>query len=68
MKIAKGPVRKLLVTITRLQDLVGRAQAFYENDRNPDGYELGGNALEEAFNLCVQATSDYYPTDAEEKP
>lgn len=49
--------RDLLVVIGRLQDLVGQAKAGYWNDRSPDRADAVVKPLEEAFDLCVEVTS-----------
>jgi hypothetical protein len=58
---ARGQVRKLLIVIGELQSLVGTARAFHENDRDPNGYVNGQDALTRAFELCLDATSEYEP-------
>ena len=47
--------RDLLVVIGRLQDLIGRSLSTHGNDRNPDGFEQGMRALNDAFQLCIEA-------------
>ncbi len=49
--------RDLLKVITKLQTLIGKAQALHGNDRNPNGFEQGQDTLNEAFNLCLDARS-----------
>lgn len=49
--------RDLLVVIARLQGYVGSAKAYHGNDRNPDGFELGQNELDKAFDLCVEVAA-----------
>lgn len=40
MQIVKKPSRQdLLKVVTRLQLLIGQAEAYHANDRNPDGFE-----------------------------
>jgi len=48
--------RDLLVIIGRLQGLVGEATAN-NHDRNPNRYAETMGALEDAFDLCVEALS-----------
>lgn len=56
-KLKRKPTRRdLLVVIGRLQDLIGQAMAAHGNDRNPDGFEQGQDALDAAHALCVAAT------------
>lgn len=62
-KIAKGNTRKLLIVIGKLQTLIGQAKNNHENDRNPNGFEKGQKALDEAFRLCLQARSEYDPVE-----
>jgi len=47
--------RDLAVVIGRLQDLIGCAKSFHDNDREPDGFEIGQKLLQEAFELCIEA-------------
>ena len=58
---ARGKVRKLLIVIGELHSLVGTARAFHENDRDPNGYVKGQGVLTQAFELCLDATSEYEP-------
>ncbi len=61
MKRRRPTRRDLLVVIGRLQDLIGQAFASYANDRNPNGFELGQDALNSAFYLCVKASAQDKP-------
>nr|WP_280971437.1 hypothetical protein [Cupriavidus gilardii]WDE72675.1 hypothetical protein [Cupriavidus gilardii] len=64
MEITKKPTRKeLLMVITELQGLIGRAMARHGNDRDRDGYEKGQKLLEQAHELCIQARTFDPPTD-----
>jgi hypothetical protein len=45
----------LLRTIMELQNLIGLASGLHGNDRNPNGFEKGQDALKEAFDLCIEA-------------
>lgn len=58
MDITKKPTRKELINIIfELQGLVGSAHQRHANDRDPMGFEIGQKKLEEALELCIQATS-----------
>jgi hypothetical protein len=60
--VKRKPTRRdLLVVVGRLQDLTGEALAKHGNDRNPDGFEQGMLALNEAFQLCIEATAQDPP-------
>lgn len=62
--VPKKPSRKdLLKVITRLQVLIGQAEAFHGNDRDPNGHEKGQKALRQAHELCIQARSFDPPTE-----
>jgi hypothetical protein len=62
--VHKKPSRRdLLKVITTLQHLIGTAMQNHGNDRNPNGYEAGQKALEQAHELCIQARSFDPPTD-----
>ena len=67
MKHARGDIRKLLTIIGEIQDRVGMAKSWHENDRDPSAWERGQELLQEAFDLCIVATSPFYPVDMEEK-
>jgi hypothetical protein len=53
MKISRPTRAELKEAIGRLQDLVGRARGCFLNDRNPDRAQHVLDALDEAFDLCV---------------
>ncbi len=64
MIITKKPTRlDLLKVVTKLQMLVGEASTFHGNDRDPNGFEKGQQALSEAFDLCLAARNFDPPTD-----
>ena len=50
--------RKKLGTV---QDLIGVAKGCHMNDRDPNGFEKGQKALDEAFGLVVELLSKYPP-------
>lgn len=53
--ITSKPTRQqLLRGITSLQDLFGKAMAYHGNDRDPNGFEKGSKALEQAHELCIE--------------
>lgn len=57
------PSRKdLLRVVGQLQDLIGQARAGYENDRASDRSVAVTKPLNDAFELCVLATSMDPPT------
>jgi uncharacterized protein (DUF1778 family) len=52
------PTRAVLLRVVEeLQNLIGQASAHHGNDRDPDSFELGQKALEQAHDLCIQARS-----------
>jgi hypothetical protein len=53
--VAKPTRRDLLVTLTRVQDLIGAAQGATYNDRIPDRSEAIRAPLATAFELCMAA-------------
>jgi len=53
--------RDLLIVISRLQDVIGKSTAAHGNDRDPNGFEEGMKALDEAFRLCIEASSQDDP-------
>lgn len=63
MKQARGEVKRLLTVIGEIQGKVGMARQWHFNDRQPGAFEKAQNLLQEAFDLCIQATSDYAPVD-----
>ncbi len=63
MKHARGDMRKLLIAIGEIQQLIGNARGLHDDDQNPRGFEDGQKQLHKAFELCVTATSEYYPVN-----
>ena len=59
--IAKGNVRKLLIKIGYVQDLISTAIRCNADDRNPHRFEQTQKSLETALDVCVEATSDFDP-------
>jgi hypothetical protein len=54
--LRRRPTRRdLLVVVGRLQDLVGRVRAAHSDDRDPEAFEKGARALDEALELCIEA-------------
>ena len=51
----------LAKTLGRIQDLVGRAMAAYENDRAPNRAEAVMVPLREAFDLLITIRGRYKP-------
>ena len=66
MKQARGETRKLLVIISELQGMIGMARGLHYADTDPHGFENAQKLLDKAFELCVQATSPYFPVDTKE--
>lgn len=62
MKKATGETKKIIKKVARIQHLVGQAKGSYWNDRQADRAKTVVDALEEAFNLCVEITGEYDPT------
>ena len=60
-KRARGEVKKLLIMILEVQNLVGKARGLHQNDRSQTSFEEAQNCLERAFALCVQATELFDP-------
>ena len=60
---ARGNVKKILLMVGEIQDLVGDARGLHWNDRDDNAFALAQNKLEQALNLCVEATSMYDPID-----
>lgn len=53
--LTKKPTRRqLLMGITRLQNLIGKAMSAHGNDRDPNGFEKGSRLLDEAHELCIE--------------
>ena len=63
MKQAKGQVKKLLQVLGEVQSLIGNAKVSHYNDRDRNAFVEAQEKLEKAFNLCVEASSEYYPFD-----
>ena len=54
----KKPARRpYLTALGRLQDLIGKADMWFGNDRDPHGFAKGRSALKEAFAICVNMRS-----------
>ena len=53
--------------LNRIQGLIGHAGALHGNDRDPNGFEQGQNAIKEAFKLCVEMLGKYPPVDMPER-
>ena len=62
-KIPRGNTRKLILYLGDIQTLIGRAKNSALNDRDTNQLEHVLEALEEAFNLCVEARSFYSPIE-----
>ena len=61
MTITRGEVRRLLITIGELQSLIGRGIAYHNDDRDQNGFQKGQKELQDAFEMCIVATSKYDP-------
>ena len=62
MKKATREVREILEKVSELQGLIGKANANFRDDRGVGAFERCGEALQEAFDLCVEIRSEYPPT------
>jgi hypothetical protein len=60
-KKRKPTRRDLLVVIGRLQHLIGQSKNCYFDDRDPNRADSVVKPLEEAFNICIEATSQDLP-------
>ena len=58
---ARGQTKKLLTTIRELQTLAGRAKAIYQNDRDRYTADKLVPVLDEMFDKCLEASSEYEP-------
>lgn len=58
--------RDLLIVIAQLQGLIERAHAAHGNDRNPNGFQQGQEALDKAHALCIRARSYDAPMDGKQ--
>lgn len=58
MKKARGQVRKLLLAIGDIQDEVSKAQAAH-NDDSAMARDRLTRALNRAFKICINITSEY---------
>lgn len=67
MKQARGEIRRLLTLIGEIQDNVGKANAAIYDDRSPDAFAKCTAAVQKAHDLCIFATSKYYPLEAVNK-
>lgn len=63
MKVARGNVKKLIVILTDIQSLIGEARGAVMNDRDMMSMDKTLAALDKAFQLCIEARGEYYPTD-----
>jgi hypothetical protein len=60
---ARGNVKTIIEKIGKVQNLVGRAKALHDDDRSPNAHEKAQNALDEAFELCLEIRNMYDPID-----
>ena len=58
-KVARGSVRKILVEIGRIQDLVGRARGLYMDDRNPNTADQIIPVFDEMLEICIAVLGEY---------
>jgi len=68
MRPRKPTRRDLLVVIARLQNAIGDARMYYEDDQNQEGLGLGRAALMNAHDLCIEATGQDPPVDVTRGP
>jgi hypothetical protein len=57
--IARGKIRKLLIVLGEIQDRIGAAKGLHDDDRSIGAFEKAQKLLQEAFELCVNARSEY---------
>lgn len=43
--------------------MLGGAHADHGNDRDPNGFEKGQDAIKEAFEICIDLLGKYPPED-----
>ena len=60
MKNARGKTRELLLRIGEIQDKVGTAIGLHYNDKSQTAFGEAQDLLQEVFELCVEARSDYH--------
>jgi hypothetical protein len=58
--------RQLVITIARLQNMIGKAKGIGGNDRNPNRYAEFDAELREAFDLCLEAVGAERPVSSSE--
>ena len=63
MKTPRGNVRKLILALGDIQDLVGEAQGVASNDRDVSRMDHLMPLLHRAFEICVEARSVYPPIE-----
>ena len=61
--IARGKIRKLLIVLGEIQDKVGEAKGLHDDDVSHGASERAQKLLNEAFDLCVEARSEYDPIE-----
>jgi hypothetical protein len=61
MKKAKGEVKKLIVALGEIQNLVGKAKGSLWNDRDANSLEEASDALDKAFEICLKHRNQYDP-------
>lgn len=59
---AKGNTKIILGKVGEIQSLVGQAKGGYVNDLNPNRARDVIEALDKAFELCIEITGMYDPT------
>ncbi len=67
MKHARGRTKALLIALGDIQDLAGRAKGGYLDDRSLDRYGSVITPLDKIIELCIKASSEYYPVEAKAK-
>jgi hypothetical protein len=63
MKKAKGEVKKLIIALGEIQNLIGKAKGVLWNDRNSNNIEETSILLEKAFEVCLKNRNEYYPIE-----
>ncbi len=65
LKRARGNTRKLLLALSRIQDLSGEAKAVYLDDRSSTRAEKLIPLLKQIFDIALEAQGDYEPVNAD---
>lgn len=61
MSVPRGKPRELVIALGDIQDLIGKAIAIANNDRNQNKQRDINETLTKAFDKCVESLSLYDP-------